>query len=102
MAIKISLTRQEEAKITERIRSGRYASASEVVRCALRLLDHQEREQEPHLRLLREQLDIGASTIDPGDTRVFDKGEVERLKSACRGFRKNDAPNAVSPVSQEP
>ena len=91
MAIKISLTRQQEAKITERIRSGRYASASEVVRSALRLLDRQEQEQENHIQLLREQLALAASSVDPGDTRVFEKNEMERLKDACRyGFRKSD------------
>lgn len=91
MAIKISLTRQQEAKITERIRSGRYASASEVVSSALRLLDRQELEQENHIQLLREQLALSASSIDPGDTHVFDKNEMEKLKNACRfGFRPND------------
>lgn len=44
----VSLTPQLEAKIHERVESGRYASASEVAREALRLLE--EREQLEHLR----------------------------------------------------
>ncbi len=52
----VSLTPQLEAKIHERVESGRHASASEVAREALRLLE--EREQLEHLRsLLEEALD---------------------------------------------
>ncbi len=98
MAIKISLTREQEAKIAERIRSGRYASASEVVRSALRLLDHQEQEQKRHLQLLGEQLALSASIINQGDTQVFDKSEMEKLKNACRvGLPGEDKQNGRQP-----
>jgi putative addiction module CopG family antidote len=39
----VSLTPENEAFITERIASGRFGSASEVVRAALRLLEDDER-----------------------------------------------------------
>ena len=46
----VSLTPQLEAMIRERVDSGRYASASEVVREGLRLLE--ERERREHLQAL--------------------------------------------------
>ena len=39
----VSLTPENDAFITERIASGRFANASEVVRAALRLLADEER-----------------------------------------------------------
>ena len=38
----VSLTPELESWVDERVRSGRYASASEVIREALRLLEEQE------------------------------------------------------------
>lgn len=58
----VSLTPQLEAKIHERVNSGRYASASEVVREALRLLE--EREQLEHLRSL---LAVGRAEAERGE-----------------------------------
>ena len=46
----VSLTPQLEAMIRERVESGRYSNASEVVREALRLLEEHERVE--HLRSL--------------------------------------------------
>jgi antitoxin ParD1/3/4 len=50
----VSLTPELEAFLDSRVASGRYRSASEVVRAALRLLESQERQQrrgreKPHL-----------------------------------------------------
>ena len=42
----VSLTPENEAFITERIASGRFANASEVVRAGLRLLADEERRLE--------------------------------------------------------
>jgi antitoxin ParD1/3/4 len=39
----VSLTRELEKMVSRRVASGRYASASEVIREALRLLDERDR-----------------------------------------------------------
>jgi antitoxin ParD1/3/4 len=44
----VSLTPELERYVAERVASGRYRSASEVVRAALRLLEKDEREGLPH------------------------------------------------------
>jgi antitoxin ParD1/3/4 len=46
----VSLTPELESLIDSKVASGRYRSASEVVRAALRLLDERERQVEQPLR----------------------------------------------------
>ena len=58
----VSLTPELEAMIRERVESGRYASASEVVRDALRHLEEHERRE--HLRAL---LEVGRQDELRGD-----------------------------------
>jgi antitoxin ParD1/3/4 len=58
----VSLTPQLEAMIRERVDSGRYSNASEVVREALRLLE--ERERLDHLRSL---LAVGLAEAERGE-----------------------------------
>lgn len=51
-----------EGFIREQVRSGRYASASEVVRDSLRLLEEQEAERAARIDALRRAVDIGAES----------------------------------------
>jgi antitoxin ParD1/3/4 len=53
----VSLTPELEALVDSKVASGRYRSASEVVRAALRLLDERERRMERRLRSSRETPD---------------------------------------------
>jgi antitoxin ParD1/3/4 len=46
----VSLTPELEALVDSQVASGRYRSASEVVRAALRLLDEQERRRERRMQ----------------------------------------------------
>ena len=50
----VSLTPELEALIDSKVASGRYRSASEVVRAALRLLDERERHMERKLQTSRD------------------------------------------------
>jgi len=52
--------------IQERIKTGRFQNASEVVRAGLRLLEQQEAENELKLKALREAIDVGFKAIDEG------------------------------------
>jgi antitoxin ParD1/3/4 len=53
----VSLTPELEALVDRKVASGRYRSASEVVRAALRLLDERERRTEQRLRSSQETSD---------------------------------------------
>ncbi len=70
-----------ESFIRQQIESGRYSSASEVVRDALRLLEEQEELREAQIKNLRQQLQEGrqSGTGIPAD-RVFDRLEEKYRK----------------------
>ncbi|MFH0824373.1 MAG: type II toxin-antitoxin system ParD family antitoxin [Pseudomonadota bacterium] len=64
----ISLTAELEAYVNEMVRSGKYGSAGEVVREALRALEESDRRQEPDLADLRDKVAIGLEQLDRGET----------------------------------
>ena len=59
------------AFIQQRVRSGRYQNASEVVRAALRLLEQRESEDELRLQVMRRQIQEGFAALDRGDFTAF-------------------------------
>jgi antitoxin ParD1/3/4 len=75
----VSLTPELEKIVAERVGSGRYASASEVIREALRLLE--ERDQ---LNQLREEVRRGLEHLDQGRHRPFDDQALNRIKRQGR------------------
>jgi antitoxin ParD1/3/4 len=75
----VSLTPELEEIVAARVSSGRYASASEVIREALRLLE--ERDQ---LNQLRKDVRLGLEQLDQGRHRPFDVKAVERIKRQGR------------------
>jgi antitoxin ParD1/3/4 len=83
----ISLTPELEAMIHERVRTGLYHSASEVVRDALRLL--QEREQLRAIRLeeLRKEIDIADAEIERGEVAPLDMDAIIAKAKARKAGR---------------
>ena len=64
----VNLTDELDRFVANRIENGRYESASEVVRAALRTLEREEQEYEAKLAILRQAIDEGdASGIAEGD-----------------------------------
>jgi antitoxin ParD1/3/4 len=85
----VSLTPQLETMIRQRVESGRYNNASEVVREALRLLEDHERLQ--HLRSL---LVVGLEQERRGELVDFTPelmNEIEREAEAA--YRRGDLPD---------
>ncbi|HKI14654.1 MAG TPA: type II toxin-antitoxin system ParD family antitoxin [Roseiarcus sp.] len=76
----VSLTPKLEEVVAEKVASGRYASASEVVREALRLLS--ERDQ---LNQLRQEVRLGIEQLDRGRSKPFDARALDRIKRNGRG-----------------
>ncbi|MBW4474742.1 MAG: type II toxin-antitoxin system ParD family antitoxin [Stenomitos rutilans HA7619-LM2] len=70
----VSLTPQLEQFVREKVDSGRYLSASEVVREGLRLLEERDRVQQMKLETLRRELMVGVEQIERGE--VVDADDV--------------------------
>ena len=64
----VNLTDELDRFVPEKVESGRYENASEVVRAALRTLEREEQQYEAKLAALRAAIDEGdASGIAEGD-----------------------------------
>lgn len=83
----VSLTPELEKLIQRKIASGRYTTASEVVREALRLFEQQEKLRELHLGEVRRKIAEGIAAADAG--RVHDgPGVFEEIKRRSRARRR--------------
>jgi antitoxin ParD1/3/4 len=78
MAMNVSLTPELEAFVGDKVKSGLYNSASEVVRESLRLLRRQEQIEQLQLEELRKEVQIGIDQIEAGKT-ITAKQMRERL-----------------------
>lgn len=65
--ISISFTPEQAAFLAGCVNSGRYQSASEVVREAVRLLEHQLARREAELTTARAMIQEGAEQLDRGE-----------------------------------
>ena len=72
--VNISLTPELEEFLQSRVSSGRYQTASEVVREALRLLERQEKERDEGFERLKEKVSKGAAQAERGE--LIDGDEV--------------------------
>ncbi len=70
--VNISLTPELDAFLQSRVKSGRYQTTSEVVREALRLLQHREEEREAGIKQLKAKLQRGAAQAERGELRDAD------------------------------
>jgi antitoxin ParD1/3/4 len=78
MTMNVSLTPQLEDLVRRKVDSGRYTSASEVVREALRLLDAFESVRASTLAKLRADVNAGWKDIEEGKVSDFDPDDVKR------------------------
>lgn len=62
----ISLTTELEQMVDEKVKTGRYASASEVIREGLRLLEEQDQLKQQRLTEVRWKIDRGIQQLDKG------------------------------------
>ena len=80
----VSLTRRLEAMVQDLVRRGRYQSASEVVRDALRLLEDLRHIQDLRLKELRREICEGLKDLDRGKAAPFDAGLLDEIKTRAR------------------
>lgn len=86
MSMNVNLTPQLEEMIREKVRSGLYTSASEVVRAALRLMEEQDRLRAVQLESLRADIEEG---LRSGAAKPWDPAD---LKQKARARRREKAP----------
>ena len=63
----VSLTPELEDLIAQKVQSGRYTSASEVIREALRVLEEQDQLRQQRLDAIRREIDEGLAQLDRGE-----------------------------------
>jgi len=62
----VSLTPELDRYVEEKVKSGRYRSASEVLRESLRIMQQVEEERQARLMALRGEIDRGLEELDRG------------------------------------
>ena len=82
----VSLTPELEKFVTDKVASGRYTSASEVVREALRLLEREEKSRKEQLEEFNRELEARIAALDRGErvTKEEFLREMEELSSRRR------------------
>lgn len=72
----LSFTPQQASFVEGCIASGRYQSASEVVRAGLRLLADEEKARSQAVKTIQDMIEVGASQLEAGQVKdgqaVFD------------------------------
>lgn len=66
-SMNVSLTPELEQFVHAKVKSGRYLSASEVVREALRLLEERDRLYQARLAELQKEITLGVESADRGE-----------------------------------
>jgi antitoxin ParD1/3/4 len=78
--VNVSLTPELEKLIYEKVRSGLYNSASEVIREALRLLHERDQVRQQELEALRAKINRGLEQLDRGEG-IPESVAVRRLRA---------------------
>ena len=84
MPMNINLTPQLEEVVRKKVTSGLYNSASEVVREALRLMEHEDSVRAIQLQRLRQDI---AEGLNSGAAAIFDPNELKKAARKNRGAR---------------
>jgi antitoxin ParD1/3/4 len=77
----VSLSRQLQGFIEKKVRTGKYQTASELVREGLRLIEHRDTQRALELRRLREEIQVGLDQIEKGQVAPLD---VKKIKAEGR------------------
>ena len=80
----VSLTPELEQFVNNRVQSGLYHSASEVIRDGLRLLKEKDEVHQRKLERLRREIQIGVDQVDGGKVSTFTKETLKEIKTQGR------------------
>lgn len=82
----VSLTEELEEFVQKKVESGRYTSASEVVRAGLRLLEQEDEAREARLAAMRSEIQAGIEQAERGELHDGEEavGRVRKRSAAKR------------------
>jgi antitoxin ParD1/3/4 len=82
----VSLTPELEQLVSEKVKTGMYQTASEVVRDGLRLL----KERDQRLEALRQEVRSGFEAVARGEFTDYDKSNIKELSDRvkARGIKR--------------
>jgi antitoxin ParD1/3/4 len=92
----ISLTKEFESYVSQKVESGMYHSASEVIRDGLRLMKERDDLHQAKLAELRQEIAIGVDQAERGRMQPFTEETAARVKA--RGRRRLDAQDGADPA----
>ncbi len=75
----VSLTRTLEELVQQKVATGLYNSASEVIREALRLLEERDEMRKMRLGTLRKEVRVGLDQLERGDACEYDDRSLNTL-----------------------
>lgn len=94
MGMNVNLTPELETLVRRKVASGMYASASEVVREALRLMEDHDQTRAVRLDQLRQEVHKG---LDSGPSEAWDP---EAMKQQAR-MRRSSAKSSATPAAKK-
>jgi len=80
----ISLTKELESYVNQKVESGLYHSASEVIRDGLRLMKERDALHQHRLTELRREIAVGVDQANSGQVQPFNEEVAERIKARGR------------------
>ena len=84
----VSLTEELQELVQKKVESGRYSSASEVIRAGLRLLEQEDELRATRLEAVRAQVREGIGQAERGEL-VDGEVAVERARERAEAKRRN-------------
>jgi antitoxin ParD1/3/4 len=91
-----SRVREFESYVSQKVESGLYHSASEVIRDGLRLMKERDDLHQSKLAELRKEIALGVGQADRGQVQPFNEETTARVMA--RGRKRLNAPNGADPT----
>lgn len=80
----VSLTKELDEWVAEKVNSGLYKSSSEVIREGLRLLYERDEQRKSMLEDLKNELMTGVNQLESGKSKTLDRKLVDGIKRKSR------------------